>query len=69
MNNGKDINADILNIEKNYEQLMNDAYRLFPNLSSELKAVSDANVSIDSYRVYLEIMNQSPSVITTNHVN
>ena len=63
------IHADERSVENNFEQLVNEAYKLFPNLRSDLKAVSDANISIDAYRQYIDIMNQSPAVITTNHVS
>jgi len=63
------INMENQNIDATYEHLINEAYKLFPNLRSDLKAVSDANVSIESYRNYMNIVNQSPSVITTSHVS
>ena len=69
MQEKKAISFDERNIENNLEQLMNEAYKLFPNLRPDLKAVSDANISIDAYRQYIDIMNQSPAVITTNHVS
>lgn len=55
-------------LQNEYEQMMNEAFKMFPNLRSDLQAISEATTDIDSYRQYLEILNQAPAVITTNYV-
>lgn len=55
-------------VKKAYIDMIEDAYRLFPNLKPTLKVFQDSTTGVETFNQYLKIINQTPSVITSNHL-
>jgi hypothetical protein len=59
-------NEEILHIFKDLEE---KAKKINPNLLSEINSFNENHVAIESYQNYINVLNQTPVLTSSNHVS
>lgn len=53
-------------ISRDFDEILDAAERAYPGLSQEIEVFSAHQVEMESYYAYLELMNETPAVVTAN---
>ena len=69
MENEEITDSELITFEKAYKEMLIEAYKQFPNLRVDMQTYNDTTVGIADYNKYLNIVNQQPIVVTSNHIS
>lgn len=67
MINSKESDAD--EITKDFQELVDRANREIPELSGQLETYVSAQAEMESFRAYLDLINDTPTVVTANRAS
>ncbi len=65
----KDLLETELDIQKIFQELHEKAKMINPNLLSDIKSFNENHVSLESYQSFINTLNESPVLTTSNFVS
>jgi len=66
--NNPQLNSD-KDVQKLFEELQAMAIKNNPDLIKRIKVFNDNHIALESYRTYVNILNQTPTLTTSNFVS
>ena len=69
MNNKKNHEALQEDILRAFEELQEKAKEVNPNLLSDINSFNENHVALESYQSFINTLNQSPVLTSSNHVS
>lgn len=67
--NNKDVISNDIDIQQIFQDLQEKAKIINPNLLSDIKSFNENHVSLESYQNFINTLNESPVLTTSNFVS